>query len=173
MPMPIAHGFLGASIVVAIYPQSFKTRYYLPVLTGAFLANSADFDFLLVFLTSYKSWHRGFTHSIVFSIVVGLLFSLYFGRTEWRKSLAFGLAYASHFILDFITTKIGGGMELFFPFAKERYGLRFFGLSEYPSKMSLSEILQALLIEFLIFSFMFLIIMTLRNKFRKKLITND
>ncbi|MEO6590007.1 MAG: metal-dependent hydrolase [Pyrinomonadaceae bacterium] len=168
MPMPIAHGFLGASIVAAVYPKVFKARYYLPILTGAFLANAADFDFLLVFATHDKDWHRGFTHSIIFSLIVGLLFYIYFGRTEWRKSLAFSLAFASHFVLDFITTKIGGGLELFFPVTNERFGLHWFGLSEYPSKMSLTEIILAVLIEFAIFFSIFLAVIFLRDKFRNR-----
>lgn len=163
--MPIAHGFLGASIVAAVYPKAFKARYYLPILTGAFLANLADFDFLLVFATDDKNWHRGFTHSIIFSFAVGLLFYVYFGRNEWRKAMAFSLAFASHFVLDFITTKIGGGLELFFPFTNEKYGLRWLGLSEYPSKMLLSEMFLALMIEFVIFFSIFLAVIFVRNIF--------
>ena len=167
--MPIAHGFLGASIVAAIVPKPFKKRFYFSILTGAFLANLADFDFLFVFATHNKDWHRGFTHSIIFALVVGLLFYLYFGNKHWREALAYSLAFASHFVLDFITTKIGGGLELFFPFSNERYGLRLFGLSEYPSRMSPLEIISALLIEFVIFFSLFLLIIFARNKFKLKL----
>ncbi len=167
--MPIAHGFLGASIVAAVYPKAFKARFYLPILTGAFLANAADFDFLLVFATHDKVWHRGFTHSMIFSIAVGLLFYIYFGQSKWRKSLAFGLAFASHFVLDFVTTKVGGGLELFFPFTNERFGLRWFGLSEYPSKMSPTEIILALLIEFVIFFSVFLMVILVSDKLKTDL----
>ena len=163
--MPIAHGLLGASIVAAIIPKSLKARYYFPILTGAFLANLADFDFLFVFATQDKDWHRGFTHSIVLSSFVGLLCFLYFGNKHWREASAYGLAFASHFILDFITTKIGGGLELFSPFSNARYGLRWFGLSEYPSRMSPLEIVLSLLMEFAIFGSLFWLIFLVQNKF--------
>lgn len=164
MPLPIAHGLLGASIIAAVYPKPFKFRYYLPILAGAILANTPDFDFLLVFATHNKDWHRGFTHSIAFSIVVGLLFYFYFGQNEWRKALAFSLAFASHFILDFLTTDIGGGIELLFPLTSEKFGLRWFGLSEYPSRMSVLEIISALAIEIVVFSSLFLLIVLAKKK---------
>ena len=167
--MPIAHGFLGASIVAAIVPKPFKKRYYISVLIGVFLANLADFDFLLVFATHNKDWHRGFTHSIIFALAIGLLFYLYFGKQRWREALAYGLAFASHFVLDFITTKVGGGLELFFPFSNERYGLRLFGLSEYPSRMSPLEMISALMIEFVIFFLLFLLIIFVLNNFKARL----
>lgn len=169
MPLPISHGLLGASIVAAIIPKSIKERYYFSILTGAFLANLADFDFLLVFALHDKGWHRGFTHSIFLSILVGLLFSIYFGNKRRREALAYSLAYASHFILDFITTKIGDGVELFSPFSNERYGLRFSGLSEYPSRMSPLEIIFSFIMEFLIFGSLFWLIIFLQNKFKSEL----
>lgn len=166
MPLPISHGLLGASIVAAIIPESVKKRYYLPILTGAFLANLADFDFLFVFALHDKTWHRGITHSIFLSILAGLLFFIYFGNKRRREALAYSSAYASHFILDFITTKIGDGVELFSPFSDERYGLRWFGLSEYPSRMPPWEIILSLLMELLIFGSLSLLIIMLQNKFK-------
>lgn len=165
MPLPISHGLLGASIVAAIIPNSVRERYYFSLLTGAFLANLADFDFLFVFALRDKVWHRGFTHSIFLSILVGLLFYIYFGNKRWREASAYSLAYASHFILDFITSKVGDGVELFSPFSDERYGLRYFGLSEYPSRMSPPEIILSLMMELLIFGAVFWLIVFLQNKF--------
>lgn len=46
MPLPLAHGLLGASLV-AVFPLSTK-RYFMLLLTGAFFANLADLDFILV-----------------------------------------------------------------------------------------------------------------------------
>lgn len=165
MPLPISHGLLGASIVAAIIPNSVKERYYFSILTGAFLANLADFDFLFVFVLHDKSWHRGFTHSIFLSVLVGLSFYIYFGNKRRREALAYSSAYASHFILDFITSKVGDGVELFSPFSDERYGLRYFSLSEYPSRMSPLEIILSLMMEFLIFGLIFLLIVMRQNKF--------
>lgn len=157
MPLPFAHGLLGASVVAAIHPKPFG-KYWLPLLLSGFLANAADFDFALVFLLGSKEFHRGFTHSIMFAVVICAVYLLYFGREKYRQALAYGLAFASHFILDFVTTKIGGGLELFFPFSKERIGLRWFGLSEVPSKLSILEIFQAIGLELLLFTPLFLIV---------------
>lgn len=171
MPLPIAHGLFGAGLVAAIHPEPFSSRYFAPLFIGAFLANLADFDFLLVFATHSKEWHRGFSHSIIFALFIGFLFMFYFSRRRLRESLAYSLAYASHFVLDYLTTKNGGGLELFFPFSPERFGLRWFGLSEAPSKMSFREILQTLVLEFAVFfSLLLLIIFLRRTMFKHKAI---
>ncbi|HXG83721.1 MAG TPA: metal-dependent hydrolase [Pyrinomonadaceae bacterium] len=168
MPLPVAHGLLGASIVAAVLPAPVSARYFKPLLAGAFLANLADFDFLLVFVLHSKHWHRGFTHSIVFALLVGLLFVLYLGKRRLREAAAFGLAFASHCFLDFVTTKEGGGLELLFPFSGERFVGGWFGLSEMPSKLPVFGTLQALAIEFIVFSSLLIIILFLRKSISKK-----
>lgn len=167
MPLPIAHGLLGASIVAAILPAPVSVRYTKPLLAGAFLANLADFDFLLVFILHSKHWHRGFTHSIVFALFIALLFVLYLGKRRIREAAAFGLAFASHCFLDFVTTKEGGGLELLFPFSAERFVGGWFGLSELPSKLSAIEIIQALAVEVALFLPLLILILFLRKTILK------
>src|ERR1700738_3497709 len=118
MPLPVAHGLLGATIVAAIHTQPSRL-YCAPLLFGALLAIAADLDFLLVFVFDTISWHRGFSHSLVAGLFVLFLFVERFRK--WRVSDAFGfvLAFASHGILDSLTTKEGGGVELFWPFSRE------------------------------------------------------
>jgi membrane-bound metal-dependent hydrolase YbcI (DUF457 family) len=164
MPLPIAHSLLGASIVALIYPKTEK-QIWLPLTTGAIWANAADFDFGLVFLLGSKDWHRSFTHSVLFAIVVSLLISLVYRFKRIKESSAFGLAFASHFLLDFVTTKIGDGVQLFWFFNPERFGLRWLGLSEYPSKMSAIDLLITIIVEILIF----MPILSTILYFRKKL----
>lgn len=167
MPLPIAHGFLGASIVAAIYPKINKF-YSIPLFIGGFLANLADFDFVLVLLSGDKSWHRGFSHSILFSLFVFFVIAVFLGKYRSRESIAFGLAYFSHTILDYVTTNIGGGLELFWFFSFERFGLRWFGLSEVPSKLSTFEIVQAIGLELLLFGLLFAGVFCLRKHFNKR-----
>lgn len=167
MPLPIAHGLFGASVVAAVLPAPISKRYAKPMLFGAFLANTPDFDFALVFLLNSDKWHRGFTHSIMFALLMMMMFIAYRGRREFREALAYGLAFASHFVLDFVTTKLGGGLELFFPFSDGRFGLRWFGLSEMPSKVSALQILQNLTIEFAIFFSLLLLVLMLRKLISK------
>jgi membrane-bound metal-dependent hydrolase YbcI (DUF457 family) len=167
MPLPIAHGLLGASLAAALYPEPTK-RYFAPLLVGAFLANAPDFDFLFVFIFDSKAWHRGFTHSITLAVIVFAVFLWYYGRQHWREATAFGLAFASHGFLDFVTTTGVGGLKLFAPFSNERFALGWFSLSEAPSKLTVLEIVRVLGIEFLIFAPLLLLILVLRSRFAKR-----
>ena len=160
MPSPVAHGLLGASVVAALHPR-LRPGKYQKVIFGALLANVADIDFLLVLALSDKTWHRGFTHSLSFAFLTLPVFVLWLGRRRLRNAIAYSLAYASHAILDFVTTKKGGGLELLWPFSDHRFKLGYFGLSEAPSKMSGVEVLVALGLEFVIFTSLFLAVMLL------------
>lgn len=164
MPLPVAHSLFSASFVALIYPKNQK-NIGIPLTIGAFLANSPDFDFALVILFGSKDWHRGFTHSILFAAIV---FLAIYAATKFERrleSIALGAAFASHFFLDFITTKIGEGLELFWFFDSERYGLRWFGLSEKSAQMTLNELLTALTIETIIFTPIFLLAFYFRKKY--------
>ena len=162
MPLPVAHGLLGASIVAAVHPQP-TNRYFMPLFVGAFLANAADFDFFLVFALHSKTWHRGFSHSIMLALVLCLIFVLILGRRHLRAAIAYGLAFASHAILDYVTTKEGGGLALLWPFSSNRFILGLVGLSETPSKLPAIGIIKALIVEFLIFAPLLLLVIGLRK----------
>lgn len=162
MPLPVAHGLLGASLVAAIHPQPTK-RYFIPLLFGAFLANAADFDFALVFIQDSKTWHRGFSHSISLALIIGLFFVLFLGKHRIREAIAYGLAFASHGVLDYITTKEGGGVELFWPFSSERLVFGWVGLSELPSRLPAIEIIKALVVEFVLFAPLLMLIIILKK----------
>lgn len=151
MPLPFAHGLVGASVVAALHPRPSRWRY-APLVLGATLANCADLDFAVVFLAHDRSYHRGFTHSLAFALAVCVVMLAAFGLARAREALAYGLAYASHALLDYSTTKLGGGVELLWPFSADRFGLGVAGLSELPSLMPSVGILKTLLLELLIFA---------------------
>ena len=163
MPLPVAHGLFGASAVAALYPALY-VRGYRPLLVGFLLANAADFDFLLVFAFGSKSWHRGFSHSIVFALVIFLLCAFLLGKRRLQAATAYGAAFASHAVLDYCTTKDGSGLELLWPFSQERLILGWWGLSEMPSKMSPVQILGALAVEIALFTPLLLVVVLLRRK---------
>ncbi|MFL6334111.1 MAG: metal-dependent hydrolase [Pyrinomonadaceae bacterium] len=168
MPMPVAHSLFGASFVAAVLPRAGRPRYRLALAAGAVLANAADSDFILVFLFRSRAWHRGFTHSLVFALAVFVCLLLALGRRRVREAVAFGLAYASHVLLDFATTREGGGLELFWPFSPERLGLRWWGLSEIPSRLPPAAILKYLALEFVLFAPpLILLILLRRGLFRR------
>jgi len=150
MPLPIAHGLLGATISVLLQRQSGR-NYLRPVLIGAAVANAADFDFLLVFLFGSKAWHRGFTHSIAFALGLGLAMLLVSGWRNIGHAAAYTFVFASHGLLDFVTAKVGGGVELLWPWSSQRYKLGLLGLSEVPSQLPATGIVKALILELIVF----------------------
>ena len=161
MPLPVGHGLLGASVVAALNSQSSK-RYFVTLLAGALLANLPDCDFILVFIFHSKTWHRGFSHSILFGLVVCLILVLSLGKRHLREAISFGLAFTSHGILDYLTTKKGGGVELLWPFSSERFVLGWVGLSEMPSTLSDLEIIRTLGVELICFAPLFMLVMGLK-----------
>ena len=162
MPLPVAHSLLGASLVAAIHPEPTK-RYFIPLLAGAFLANAPDFDFALVFVLRSRAWHRGFSHSIIFALIVGLTFVLFLGRRHIREAIAYGAAFASHAVLDYVTTKEGGGVELLWPFSTVRLGFGWVGLSELPSRMTPMEVIASLVLEVIFFTPLLLLAIGVRK----------
>ena len=162
MPLPVAHGLVGAGVVAALHPQPFR-RKGLPLLAGAAIANCADLDFGLVLLTHDRSLHRAFTHSLAFSLALTALALLVWGAKRLREVLAYGAAYTSHGLLDYATTKISDGVKLLWPFSDQRVGLRLWSLSELPSRVPPGTILNWLALEFLIFAPPLLLVLLVRS----------
>jgi membrane-bound metal-dependent hydrolase YbcI (DUF457 family) len=173
MPLPVAHGLLGASLVAAVLPRANPRRHALPLAAGAILANAADLDFLLVFGLHTRGWHRAFTHSFAFALLVWLLLFVLLGRRRARQAAAYGLAYASHAVLDFATTKLGGGVELLWPFTAERFALGLLGLSEIPSRVPPAGIVKYIVVEFLIFTPPFLALLLWRRRDGKAVVSSQ
>ena len=167
MPLPVAHGLLGASIIAALVRKPAPNRFSIPFLIGAALANAADLDFLLVAAFHSKAWHRGFSHSIAFAVFIVLLLIVLMGRNQLRNAVAYGLAFASHALLDFVTTKSGDGVALLWPFSSDKFAMGWWGLSEAPSKLTPVEIVEALALEVLIFAPIFLGVFLLAPERRK------
>ena len=163
MPLPVAHGLVGAGVVAALHPRPFARRR-TPLLVGAALANCPDLDFALVIAYHERGWHRGFTHSLAFALAIGLCFLAALGWRRRGAAFAYGLAFASHALLDYATTKFGRGVELLWPFTADRYALGAFGLSEMPSRVPPVGVLRYLFVESLIFLPPFLITCLLRRR---------
>jgi membrane-bound metal-dependent hydrolase YbcI (DUF457 family) len=80
MPLPVAHGLVGATVVMLVHAPA-PVRRGWPLLIGAALAVCPDLDYLV-------GSHRTYTHSLV-------------------SGLACGLALTSHGLLDFAATEHG------------------------------------------------------------------
>ena len=148
MPLPAFHGVLGAIAVVLIHPRtSFRHDWFLLIL-GAFLAVTPDFDFFFVWILGWgDDWHRGFTHSIPAAAVFTLLLYLAKMPSHFRSVLALGAALLSHSVLDYLTTKFDGGVELLFPFSDERFRLGLAGYVEGTQDFTIVDYLKVGLIE--------------------------
>lgn len=149
MPLPGAHGFVGTSIVALTHPKINKLIAF-PLLFGGFLANSPDLDFILTLSTGDKSRHRGFTHSILISVLVFVCFLVYFKKERIREAIYYGLSFFSHTILDFAASD-HGRPELLWFFSNERISLGLGTFSVTPSKLPASEIAYAVLWEVAVF----------------------
>lgn len=71
--------------------------------------------------------HRGWTHSILFALMVGMVFAAFakpLQTTRWKTFAFLSFATLSHGLLDAMTTG-GRGIAFFWPFSDERYFLPF------------------------------------------------
>jgi inner membrane protein len=172
MPFPVSHVLVGASVVAAIHPQPAK-RYSLPLLIGGFLSIIPDFDFLLVLIFGSYELHRGFTHSLLLALIVTAAFVLSFGKRRLKEALAYGLAFASHSVLDYMTTKDGDAVALLSPFSDERFSFGRWGFSESPEWYMPMEIISSFAQEFIIFAPPLLLILILRKLMQRNFIESS
>ena len=109
---------LGAAVGEAVLGRKVGNK---AMLYGAIAGTIPDFDVFASYFTdtvSALSIHRGFTHSIVFSVLFAPIFGWIVSRYETYKnfknwSWLFFLAFVTHPILDAHTT---WGTQLFWPF---------------------------------------------------------
>jgi len=159
MPLPVAHGILGASIVAASRPNLSLSRDWRPILLGGALAVVPDLDILFLWaLGQDGEWHRSFSHSIVFALAAGLLVSMLRNSPQLKETLVFAAATASHGLLDTLTSKNAEGVKLLWPLA-HRFKLGVFDYFDHPLDPNytplaefFSEIFRVSLIELVIFT---------------------
>lgn len=116
---PLTHALAGATLAWAATGRQLGRR---SLAIGAAAALLPDVDVLIRSAADPLlaiEHHRGFTHSLLFVPVGGMLAALPFARRGWAV-LAGMLAYASHALLDAATTY---GTRLFWPFSRQRVGL--------------------------------------------------
>jgi membrane-bound metal-dependent hydrolase YbcI (DUF457 family) len=122
MPLPVAHGLIGASVAAALR-QTPDTRRWKTLLAGAFLGICPDFDYALNWLRiSGGGWHHGFTHSILFALFLGLLTATVLGERTIRSIVLFSSATVSHTLLDYLMTE-SRGVAIWWPLTDRRYKL--------------------------------------------------
>lgn len=161
MPLPIAHGLVGTSLIGLIHPSA-SLKNWKPLFIGFVLANSPDLDFFGSFIFGLKDFHRGFTHSILFAFVISALLFLLLRKQNWRVPLAYSIAFLSHTILDFLFAQ-SGGVRLFIPFDYGSYRLGIISFSELQNGFNKSDLIKFSVIETLVFTPIFLLMTFYKN----------
>ena len=122
MATTYTHAVVGLGIAQLYTPG--RRRWFYWVL-AAFLAVFPDFDAFSSAAYGAILGHRGFTHTLVFSLWLALLAaSLTFRRFQanlWALTGVFFLALASHGLLDALT-RGGVSIPFFWPLIDQRYG---------------------------------------------------
>ena len=122
---PLTHALAGATLAWAATGHRLGRRSLAISATAALLP---DIDVLIRSAADPLlaiEHHRGFTHSLLFiplgGLVAALPFAVRLDRRRWRWAVLAGiLAYASHTFLDAATTY---GTQWFWPFSRLRVGL--------------------------------------------------
>ena len=142
MPLPIAHGLVGASVAAALRP-SHQSRGWKTLLVAAF------------------------PHSIPFAFLVGLVMVIVSRDWKSRSFLVFGAAFASHTLLDFLFTE-SQGVALWWPLTNHRYKLRLPNPVDYTSLWDTPlDVLKISLSELVIFAPLLLTVILLRRVLRR------
>jgi inner membrane protein len=111
-----------------LYWRTMPMRFWIASIMLAILPDIDAFGFFLGIPYGSTFGHRGFTHSIPFAAVAGVLVAYWLdlypvGSRFWSYSCAyFFLVTVSHPVLDAMTTG-GMGVAFFSPFSNHRYFL--------------------------------------------------
>lgn len=129
MPLPIAHGLIGASVIAATRNCTSLRLEGHALLLGATLGILPDVDvFFALVLGLGDRWHASFTHSILFALAVGWGAAHFMGRSNFREILLYAIVVFSHALLDILTRKTWSGAALLWPFSTHKFRL---GLVDY------------------------------------------
>jgi inner membrane protein len=125
------HGLVAYTTTKLIDSKSDKLLLLLAV-GSAILPDLDILAFKFGISYSHPLGHRGFTHSILFSVLWSVLLSYLFGKN--RKlifAIVLFLSTVSHGILDAMTSG-GKGIGFFIPFDNSRYFFSFRGIKVPP-----------------------------------------
>jgi len=127
LPTLVTHAAVGLSAGLALSYRSRPARFWILAVLCAVLPDLDVLAFKLGIPYAAIWGHRGFFHSLFFSLLVGMLVStLFFRRSEKRfgpwlfHTLVFTAVTASHGLLDALTNG-GLGVALLAPFDNARY----------------------------------------------------
>jgi len=122
----ITQATLGAAIGHSLLSKKIGNK---GALLGAVIATVPDLDVILYLFYNkldMLSIHRGFSHSLVFSVLGAFLIAIVLNRIKWFQSIKFKilllfswLCLFTHMLLDTFTAY---GTQLYLPFSNKRIG---------------------------------------------------
>jgi inner membrane protein len=129
MALPIAHAAAGYLVQRAERRFSDGDRHpsrdgWRRVVLFMLIGNLPDFDFFIGFAAGFPGMcHRGFSHTVLAAVLFGIVAGA-FARWRWQErfapaAIAFGAAYASHLLLDWLTidSREPFGAQFLWPFS--------------------------------------------------------
>ncbi|ULC59257.1 metal-dependent hydrolase [Flaviramulus sp. BrNp1-15] len=135
MASAFGHSIVGFTLTKIIDSKNTK-RLLLAAIFSTILPDFDVITFKFGIAYEHPLGHRGFTHSILFSIIWALLLMFIFGKKNklvWF--LVIFLSTLSHGILDAMTSG-GKGIGFFIPFNNERFFFPFRGIKVSPIGIS-------------------------------------
>lgn len=140
MASAFGHGILAYTIKKIAAPKA-ALKVTLLAIICSILPDADVIAFRFGIPYEHMFGHRGFTHSIFFSVVFGLLVAWIFHKSSRMKyAIIYILCTLSHAFLDALTTG-GRGVAILAPFSEERFFLpwRFIKVSPMSIKRFISE----------------------------------
>lgn len=127
--LPVGHSLMGL-LIYGIFNQKKEWRHDIGIiLIYVFLVNLPDGDFIPVVFgfDSYNVFHRGITHTLLFSLIVAVIFSAGLrlkNNTPFMASFPiFFLLLYSHVVIDIfgIDTSPPKGVMAFYPLTDQYF----------------------------------------------------
>lgn len=129
MALPIAHAAAGYLVHRATCDGRPANEAWQRAAVFMFIGNLPDLDFLIGFALGFPGMvHRGASHTVLAAVLFGIAVGA-FARWRWGErfgpiALAFGAAYASHLIVDFLTidSRPPAGAQFLWPLSSAYFG---------------------------------------------------
>lgn len=129
MALPIAHAAAGYLVHRATFDGRPANGAWQRAAVFMFIGNLPDLDFVIGFALGFPGMvHRGASHTVLAAVLFGIAVGA-FARWRWNErfgpiALAFGAAYASHLIVDFLTidSRPPAGAQFLWPFSDAYFG---------------------------------------------------
>ena len=143
MPTIITHAAIPLTIALGLGSGIVSPRLLLAGVAASILPDADVLAFHLGIPYEHALGHRGFSHALFSSVLVGLTAALgapWLNTTRLKAFLFVAICMASHGLLDMLTDG-GKGVALFWPFSEQRLFFPWHGIEVSP--LRLDRILSA------------------------------